>query len=81
MRRSFNDTSDASKCSPARAPDRAPAAVPDWASSVAVMLQYSAARKAIRSRSRSTMSRLATLWTRPAESRGATLRQSTGETS
>ncbi len=40
-----------------------------------------AERKRIRARSRSTTMRVATLWTRPAESRGMTLRQSTGETS
>ena len=40
-----------------------------------------AATKRIRSRSRSTTSRVATDWTRPAESRGMTFFQSTGETS
>jgi hypothetical protein len=57
------------------------------ASSVARVLnsasrsQYWAARKAIRSRSRSTTSRVATDWTRPADSRGMTFFHSTGETS
>ena len=45
------------------------------------MSQYSAATNAIRSRSRSTTSRVATDCTRPAESRGMTFFQSTGETS
>ncbi len=40
-----------------------------------------AERKRIRARSRSTTMRVATLWTRPADSRGMTLRHSTGETS
>ena len=40
-----------------------------------------AERNRIRARSRSTTIRVATLWTRPAESRGMTLRQSTGDTS
>ena len=35
----------------------------------------------MRARSRSTTMRVATLWTRPAESRGMTLRHRTGETS
>ena len=35
----------------------------------------------MRARSRSTTMRVATLWTRPAESRGMTLRHSTGDTS
>ena len=43
--------------------------------------QYSAARKAIRSRSRSTTRRVATDCTRPADSRGMTFFHSTGETS
>ena len=43
--------------------------------------QYWAARNAIRSRSRSTTSRVATDWTRPADSRGMTFFHSTGETS
>ena len=40
-----------------------------------------AERKRIRARSRSTTMRVATLWTRPAESRGMTLRHRTGDTS
>ena len=40
-----------------------------------------AERKRMRARSRSTTIRVATLCTRPAESLGITLRQSTGETS
>ena len=40
-----------------------------------------AERKRMRARSRSTTMRVATLCTRPAESRGITLRQSTGDTS
>ena len=40
-----------------------------------------AERNRIRARSRSTTMRVATLWTRPAESRGMTLRHSTGDTS
>ena len=40
-----------------------------------------AERKRIRARSRSTTIRVATLWTRPADRRGITLRQSTGDTS
>ena len=45
------------------------------------MSQYSAARNAIRSRSRSTTSRVATDCTRPAESPFITLRHRTGDTS
>lgn len=51
------------------------------ASSSATMSQYSALRNAIRSRSRCTMIRVATDWTRPALSFGATFFHSTGETS
>ncbi len=40
-----------------------------------------AGRKRIRARSRSTTIRVATLWTRPADSRGITFFHSTGETS
>ncbi len=40
-----------------------------------------AERKRIRARSRSTTMRVATLWTRPADSRGITLRHRTGDTS
>ena len=40
-----------------------------------------AERKRMRARSRSTTIRVATLWTRPADSRGMTFFQSTGETS
>ena len=43
--------------------------------------QYLAVRNAIRSRSRSTTSRTATDWTRPADSCGMTFFHSTGETS
>ncbi len=43
--------------------------------------QYRAARNAIRSRSRATTRRVATDWTRPADSRGMTFFHSTGETS
>ena len=50
-------------------------------SNVPAMSQYSAATNAIRSRSRSTTSRVATDCTRPAERPFITLRQSTGETS
>ena len=45
------------------------------------MSQYSAATNAMRSRSRSTTSRVATDCTRPADRPLITLRQSTGETS
>lgn len=45
------------------------------------MSQYSAVRKAIRCRSRSTTILVATDWTRPADSLGMTFFQSTGETS
>ena len=51
------------------------------ASRSAVRSQYEAARNAIRSRSRSTTNRVATLCTRPADSRGMTFFQSTGLTS
>ena len=47
----------------------------------AVRSQYSASTNRIRARSRSTMIFVATLWTRPAESRGLILRQRIGETS
>ena len=40
--------------------------------------QYDARRKRMRARSRSTTSRVATLWTRPADSFGATFFHSTG---
>ena len=45
------------------------------------MSQYDAARNAMRSRSRSTTSRVATDCTRPADRPCRTLRHSTGETS
>ena len=45
------------------------------------MSQYVADRNAIRSRSRSTMMRVATDCTRPAESFGMTFFHSTGDTS
>ena len=48
---------------------------------VATRSQYSAERNRIRARSRSTSILIATLCTRPADSRGPILRQSTGETS
>ena len=48
---------------------------------VACRSQYRAVRNAIRSRSRATTSRVATDWTRPADSRGMTFFHSTGETS
>ncbi|CAM5664316.1 hypothetical protein SGRIM128S_03143 [Streptomyces griseomycini] len=48
---------------------------------VPVRSQYSAERNAMRSRSRSTTSRVATDWTRPADSFGMTFFQRTGETS
>lgn len=48
---------------------------------VPVRSQYSAERKAMRSRSRSTTSRVATDWTRPADRRGMTFFHRTGETS
>ena len=51
------------------------------ASKVPSRSQYDATRKAIRSRSRSTTSRVATDCTRPADSRGMTFFHSTGETS
>ena len=50
-------------------------------SNVPSMSQYAAAMNSIRSRSRSTTSRVATDCTRPADSRGITFFQSTGETS
>ena len=43
--------------------------------------QYEADRNRIRAISRSTSMRMATLWTRPAERRGAIFRQRIGETS
>ena len=55
--------------------------LPSPASSVASRSQYDALRNAIRSRSRSTTIRIATDWTRPADSFGMTFFQSTGETS
>ena len=51
------------------------------ASNVAVTSQYEARTNAIRSRSRSTIKRVATDCTRPAERPGPTLRHSTGESS
>ncbi len=50
-------------------------------SSVASRSHHSAATNAIRSRSRSTIIRVATDWTRPAESPVITFFQSTGDTS
>ena len=49
--------------------------------SVASRPHHVAERKAMRARSRSTTMRVATLWTRPAESLGMTFFHSTGETS
>ena len=57
-----------------------PAGAAAWAKVPSTPHQV-AERNRIRARSRSTTIRVATLWTRPAESRGMTLRQSTGETS
>ncbi|SKZ31203.1 Uncharacterised protein [Mycobacteroides abscessus subsp. abscessus] len=51
------------------------------ASSVASTSQYSADTNAMRSRSRSTMMRVATDCTRPADNFGMTFFHSTGETS
>ncbi len=45
------------------------------------MSQYDAVRNAMRSRSRATTSRVATDWTRPADSPDITFFHSTGETS
>ena len=56
-------------------------AVNEPGSKVPSMSQYDAATKARRSRSRSTTSRVATDWTRPAERPCITFFQSTGETS
>ena len=60
-----------------------PAAAPALATLVktASRSQYVAGRNAIRSRSRATISRVATDWTRPADSRGMTFFHRTGETS
>ena len=66
---------------PAQRHERRPeAAAPAWVKVPSTPHQV-AERNRIRARSRSTTIRVATLWTRPAESRGMTLRQSTGETS
>ena len=54
---------------------------PSSALKVPVRSQYSAETKRMRSRSRSTTIRVATLCTRPAESLGLTFRQRIGETS
>src|SRR6516164_10346250 len=48
---------------------------------IASRSQYAAGRNAIRSRSLATTSRVATDWTRPADSRGMTFFHRTGETS
>ena len=45
------------------------------------MSHHVAVRNRMRARSRSTIMRVATLWTRPAESRGITFFHSTGDTS
>ncbi len=63
----------------APAPAEASPACP--VANVPVRSQYSAERNAMRSRSRSTTSRVATDCTRPADSRGMTFFHSTGETS
>ena len=47
----------------------------------ALRSQYSAEMNAMRSRSRSTMTRVATDWTRPADNRGMTFFHRTGDTS
>ena len=58
-----------------------PRARSDPGSKLPSMSQYAAETNSIRSRSRSTTSRVATDCTRPADSRGITFFQSTGETS
>ena len=55
--------------------------VPPRAANVPSTPHQVAERKRMRARSRSTTIRVATLWTRPADSRGMTFFQSTGETS
>ncbi|CAM5253785.1 hypothetical protein SHIRM173S_09419 [Streptomyces hirsutus] len=73
---------DGSEASPARPDEGPPAgAKPEVGEKVPVRSQYSAERNAMRSRSRSTTSRVATDWTRPADSRGMTFFHRTGETS
>ena len=67
-------------------PPRATSVAPKGAgaavcSKVPSMPHQVAELKRMRARSRSTTMRVATLWTRPAESLGMTLRHSTGETS
>ena len=57
-----------------------PAGVPAWVKVPSTPHQV-AERNRMRARSRSTTMRVATLWTRPAESFGMTLRHSTGDTS
>ena len=57
------------------------AAVDSGAVKVASMPHHPAERKAIRDRSRSTTMRVATLWTRPADSRGMIFFHRTGDTS
>ena len=57
------------------------AAADSGAVKVASMPHHPAERKAIRDRSRSTTIRVATLWTRPADSRGMIFFHSTGDTS
>ncbi len=56
-------------------------AAPSVRAKTACRSQYRAVRNAIRSRSRATTRRVATDWTRPADSRGMTFFHSTGETS
>ncbi len=58
-----------------------PEAAPSGAAKVPSTPHQVAERKRIRARSRSTTIRVATDWTRPAESRGMTFFHSTGETS
>ena len=66
---------------------RLPSSATSFASKVspfsnsATRSQYSAGMNAMRSRSRSTITRVATDWTRPADRRGMTFFHNTGETS
>ncbi len=57
-----------------------PDGVPVWLKVPSTPHQV-AERNRMRARSRSTTMRVATLWTRPADRRGMTLRHSTGDTS
>ena len=76
------------KVTPSRATNEAPKLVGVAASALPAAVEkvpstphQVAERKAMRARSRSTTIRVATLWTRPADSRGITFFHSTGETS